>query len=246
MNNRSDTKPRWMWSSALVWTVIGCIVAVSAISAVRWLRNTNDIRSRKARMALTLLALQNFYDSNGKLPDTTTTNDKGEPLYSWRFALVSFLDAAPPGADFVKSKSWMAPEHLAWRTYSQSCLSAPGDTHTVISTIVGEGSTFSIQTDNQSESRGWRLLLLECERISNHWMAPWDVAISDIMACRGHTVGECVGSAGGVVVIGFANRNVLVLKDSCPVECLFPFLPNGESNPTDIDKLSEYSVVVEG
>ena len=73
-----------------------------------------------ASMDGVFMALLNYEAVNGHLPATICCDNRGRPLFSWRFALIPFLESACGDARF--DMAWDDPANIPWSQTAHSYL----------------------------------------------------------------------------------------------------------------------------
>jgi len=75
--------------------------------AVREMQFNDSANLQQLSMALTT-----YHQLHGRLPSAVIYNDQGEPLYSWRVALLPFLEEQPLYNAFHRDEPWDSPSNL--------------------------------------------------------------------------------------------------------------------------------------
>jgi hypothetical protein len=92
------------------------------------------------------LAFQRYVESFGKLPAQTIRDKHGNPLYSWRVALLPFLEELSVSRKFKRDEAWDSPDNLALLEPTPHCYGTyrpadpPGTTRYQV--FVGPGTAF--------------------------------------------------------------------------------------------------------
>lgn len=88
------------------------------------------------------LALHNYHDSYGGLPDPAIRDAQGKPLLSWRVSLLPFLEHAELYGQFRRDEPWDSEHNLELAKQMPDVFRHPSSTaevgHTVYQAVVGE------------------------------------------------------------------------------------------------------------
>src|SRR4051812_42570179 len=99
---------RSRWISRVKWLVLGvlcltCCVLLPCSQKVRrdegWARSAASMRSIG-------VALQSYHEVYGELPPAVVRDKNGQPLYSWRVALLPFLEEHNIYQEFKLDEPW--------------------------------------------------------------------------------------------------------------------------------------------
>ncbi len=159
-----------------------------------------------------MLGFHNYHSATGSLPPAAITDAGGQPLLSWRVALLPYLEQQALYAKFHLDEAWDSEhnfplsQQLPTVYEDPSAVLPPG--YTVMQAVVSESSglklnqsvAFSEFTDGLSHS----LLVIESKRdAAVPWSKPDDILIdpSEPLAVMGnsHPGGFHVGMADGAV-----------------------------------------------
>jgi len=93
------------------------------------------------------LAMQNYNEVYGHLPPNTATDKNGRPLYSWRVALLPFLEEDSLYKEFHLDEPWDSPHNKRFLEKTPRCFApfqARGDPKgmTRFQVLVGPGTAF--------------------------------------------------------------------------------------------------------
>ncbi len=94
-----------------------------------------------------VIALHNYQEYYGTLPPAVVCNDKGEPLYSWRVALLPFVEEERLYRQFNLDEPWDSPHNAALlprmpRLYAPVRHPPGAPNHTCCQVFVGGGAAF--------------------------------------------------------------------------------------------------------
>jgi hypothetical protein len=204
---------------------------------------------RQDRMKVLLVSnfIANWNDANARLPPAQIRNAKGEPLYSWRFALLTMVIPAFSGyygQVTAPDEPWNAaanerfthppfPEEMAG-PHDLIDPTRPG-CRARFAAITGPGTAFDdneptgLESPNTSKSvrivAGQIILFVEVRNCPKHYMEPGgdlDVRTMD------HTVGKGTGNDPSGVYpdgfwVGFADGEAWYLSHDTPFDTLSHF-----------------------
>jgi hypothetical protein len=94
------------------------------------------------------LAMHNYHDTHGRLPPAAVCGKDGKPLYSWRVALLPFIEEQALYAEFKLDEPWDSPHNLAlldrmprvYGPYKRRSDDRPG--YSYYRVFVGKGTAF--------------------------------------------------------------------------------------------------------
>ena len=94
------------------------------------------------------LALHNYHAAYGRFPPAVLCDRAGKPLYSWRVAILPFLDEAELSAKFHYAEPWDSPHNWGLLERMPKVFAAPGLstyralTETPYQALIGPGMAF--------------------------------------------------------------------------------------------------------
>jgi hypothetical protein len=127
-------------------TVLACCVFfMSAVEKVR-----EDAERADDSQFAVCTALFSYHDAHGRLPPAVIRGPNGKPLYSWRVAILSYVDAGPLYNEFHLDEPWDSPHNITLLPKMPPCYAGPGRRragtippfHTIIHVFVGKGTPF--------------------------------------------------------------------------------------------------------
>lgn len=203
------TRARWMWIAAIVLALIiaaGSYVVVGGLSAYRAAHDNDCV----GHMANVLNALQQYYDVHGKLPDAVAKSPAGQ-LYSWRVALLPYLDLPELYNQYRFDEPWDGPHNKTLPMPEMYCCTrreVDGKTSFVV--VRGEGTLFpvgreAVRLDQIADRLSETVVVLEGTTFTVPWMEPRDLPLADALdiierargssRMRAHDLGVIVGCA---------------------------------------------------
>lgn len=112
----------------------------AAREAARRMSSSNNLKQ-------IALAMHNYDEAYRHLPDAAIRNAEGEPLLSWRVAILPFIEEQELYERFRKDEPWDSPHNIALLEEMPDVFASPGmplmPGHTVYHAAVGEGMAFS-------------------------------------------------------------------------------------------------------
>jgi prepilin-type processing-associated H-X9-DG protein len=188
------------------------------------------------------LAMHNYHDVYGSLPPAVITDEDGQPMRSWRVAVLPFLESAPTYDQYDSNEPWDGPNNRALedaRTSVYVCPSdiptGPFDTSYVM--IVGKGTLggapneavrFQDVTDGLSNT----ILAIEVAESGIHWMEPRDMTVDEAVAyiTDPWASGGRHAHPGGVNVL-LGDGSVSFLSESTDPQTLRLLLTRDDGQP---------------
>ena len=253
---------RKRWSRRLL---IAIAVALPMLGVTLWsIKTARDTASREAtrqQFAAVAMSLLNYSDMRGHLPYSVRRESaeqsiqngpatgKGRPLYSWRVALVAFLEAwrgswddaqpwdHPANKELIELSNFYVYDVSKWQVGSQPFPS------TIIFAITGPGTAFGDGGERPSTLKDIPpscILAVETRASAIPWPAPGDFDIRTMPETINAPEGKGISSrhAGGFHVV-FADGQVWFLSDKVPFETLKKFFTVVDANKYDREKLLE-------
>jgi hypothetical protein len=93
--------------------------------------------------------MHNYADTHGQLPPAVVYGYDGQPLYSWRVAILPFIEQDALYREFHLDEPWDSPHNIALLPRMPGTYAAPGSKkaklppyHTVCHVFVGKGAPF--------------------------------------------------------------------------------------------------------
>jgi hypothetical protein len=179
-----NTRTRWpLYLIAAVCLAIclaGCLFALPGVQKVRngegWVRSAVSLRYIG-------VAVENYHETFGHLPPAVVTTKEGRPLYSWRVALLPFLEEDHLYRRFKLDEPWDSPHNKPLVARTPRCYvpalggdDPPGLTRYQV--FVGPGTAFErpgLTWDDFPDGRAGTILVVEAgEPVP--WAKPVDLA----------------------------------------------------------------------
>ena len=128
------------------------------------------------------IALHAYHDTNGVFPPATITDAEGRPLYSWRVALLPYIEESTLFNQWQKNEPWDGPNNRLLWSRTPKCYQLPGKpgdgTQTYYQGFTGTGTAFGnpqgIRTTDVLDGLSNTIFVVEA---SNPvvWCAPQDI-----------------------------------------------------------------------
>jgi hypothetical protein len=230
------------WFAVLVGILAA--LSVGAVYAIRSARQEAMHRQLANNMKQTGLGILTFNELNGHLPRAVHKDKSGQPLSSWRFRVLPFLEAIMMDVDY--DARWDDDSNEFNRHFINSEMfvyccpwakKSSGKLNTNIVAITGPGTAFNDDRDVRLEDLPPDLaLLIEIADSGTHWMAPGDLDIRNVPASITQ------GILGGGVHVFFADGSVWFFRPDTPLEELKKFFTIEGATQYDREKvLGPYS-----
>jgi hypothetical protein len=135
------------------WWLV-CVLVVAGLFCIAWLQPCvvrvpeGGARSQALnRVKCITLALHAYHDVHGQLPPAVVRDKDGRPLYSWRVAILPYIEEYPLYQKFKLDEPWDSPHNQAlvaeiprWYSHSGLTRDPPGTTRFQV--FVGTGTAF--------------------------------------------------------------------------------------------------------
>ena len=188
------------------------------------------------------IAMHNYHDTYKCFPAAVLTDEDGQPMRSWRVAILPYVEQTPLYDQYDFSEPWDGPNNRALYGVSLSAYRCPSDdgptpTDTSYVMIVGEGTIggtpnelarISDVTDGTSNT----ILAIEVAGSGIHWMEPRDVTVDEAIAYITDPAasGQRHPHPGGVNVL-FSDGSVQFLSETVDPQVLRLLLTRDDGQP---------------
>jgi prepilin-type processing-associated H-X9-DG protein len=135
------------------------------------------------------LAMHNYHDTYRCFPPAVITDEDGQPMRSWRVAILPFIEQMPLYEQYDFSEPWDGPHNRALHGTSVATYRCPSDAEsTAVETsyvmIVGEGTLGGnpnemVRLANVTDGSSNTILAIEVAASGIHWMEPRDVTVEE-------------------------------------------------------------------
>jgi prepilin-type processing-associated H-X9-DG protein len=138
------------------------------------------------------LAVLNYHDTYKCFPAAVLTDEDGQPMRSWRVAILPYVEQTPLFDEYDFSEPWDGPNNRALHNVSiptYGCPSDPAstspDTNYVM--IVGEGTlggtpNETVRMSDVTDGLSNTILAIEVPASGIHWMEPRDMTVDEAVA----------------------------------------------------------------
>lgn len=182
----------WIAVIAITGIVFGALVYILG----NYKRAIDEYHECRAHLSDIGNAFNKYFAKHHTLPPAYTANANGQPLLSWRVALLPFtysLDRRP-ASQFKLDEPWNSKHNLSLESsYAQlyHCPNDPApDTQTSYVVVIGPTTAFpgktGVAVPGDKTDRPNMILAVETVQSGIHWMEPRDMAFKD--AIRGVNV----------------------------------------------------------
>ncbi|MFH1923964.1 MAG: DUF1559 domain-containing protein [Planctomycetota bacterium] len=192
------------------------------------------------------IAMHNYHDTYRCLPPAVITDEDGQPMRSWRVAILPFIEQAPLYDQYDFSEPWDGPNNRALEgafpdTYRCPSDTASGPLDAGYVMIVGEGTLggepnelvkFADVKDGTSNT----ILAIEVAGSGIHWMEPRDLTVEEAVTfiTNPGATGLLHVHPGGVNVL-MADGSVRFLPESTDPETVRLLLLRDDGQPIPVD-----------
>lgn len=220
---------------------LGMLLLVVAICA----HFVNQIRVRVVRqpelvmMRSILNALYNYDSRFRKLPPAAHLASSGNPTCSWRVLVVPYYaaDFTAYGFNVDIEKHWNEPPNDRLAKEWGRLFSFGDAQHTNLFAVTGPDTGFdSMKPHGLVELPEDLVLLAEVANSGVHWMEPGDFDVQNMPSSINGS-GKCISSSDRHILVGFADGQVWLLRDSVPFETLSKFFTITGAKSADRDDL---------
>jgi len=168
------------------------------------------------------ITLQNWCDTYRCLPAAVHTDDNGQPLSSWRFRIMPFVEAVMIDVDY--EVAWDAPinreiTETAGHVFCRSFHHENPDSHqAAVMAVTGPGTAFDPGREHNLKDLPQDLILVvEVADSGIHWMEPGDLRVEDVDDSL------LAGPDGDGFCVLFVDGVVRFISRDTPFEDLRPF-----------------------
>jgi hypothetical protein len=137
------------------------------------------------------LALLGYYDKHAKFPPAMAKNEAGEPLLSWRVAILPYLDETVLFNKFNQDEPWNGPDNQRLIAFEPRVFispkatgQAPGETN--ILGIVGPDTVLTADGGNNlkdvTDGTSNTIVAVELAGAGITWSEPRDVSVDEFIA----------------------------------------------------------------
>ncbi|MHB8900193.1 MAG: DUF1559 domain-containing protein [Thermoguttaceae bacterium] len=188
------------------------------------------------------LALHNYHSVYGCLPPAVITDENGTPRYSWRVALLPFLEQQPLFESYDANLAWDDPDNEfvgatsvpAYRCPSDG-QSLPNETNYVMISgkdALGGAPNESVKFEDVTDGLSNTILVVEIVDSGIGWSEPRDLTVEDLTMALNDLVGSSPSSRhpGGLNVL-MGDGSVRFISDSIDPTTLENLLRFDDGNP---------------
>jgi hypothetical protein len=163
-------------SISLAIVLFFCLMGVTFVREQRQLTRNSQCRGKLAKIGL---ALQINQSETGSLPPLITSDDRGNPLMSWRVRLLPYFNERQVYSELDLSEPWNSPKNVAVDGPALSRVvrwfRSPND----FAASSNETSFVAIDIP-ENTNHGRRLVIAVVHNTGIHWMEPRDLSRPEI------------------------------------------------------------------
>jgi hypothetical protein len=189
-------RPRLLRAAAAILGLAALIcLLVPAVNAARETARCSQCKNNLKQIGL---ALRNYWDTWGSFPPTSTYDESGRPMHSWRLLIKPYLDSSATYDSCNLNEPWNGASNrrlLAHREYIYQCPAdptawAPDCTTTSYLAVVGRRAAWRWNRPETPEEGDLHrqsadtFLVVEMADSAVQWPEPKDVRFNDIPALR--------------------------------------------------------------
>ena len=225
--------------TAVAVLVCGGILAALLIPAVSAAREAARRSQCVNNLKQVGLALHNYHDTHKCLPAAVITDENGQPMRSWRIAVLPYTEKTTLYGQYDFSEPWDGPNNQALHSARSPIYLCPSDSptgpfDTSYVMIVGEGTLggvpneavcFSDITDGMSNT----ILAIEVAASGINWLDPRDMTVEEAVTYITNPAasGSRHAHPGGGNVL-FADGSVRFLPDTIDPQTLRALLARND------------------
>ena len=217
-----------------LFVVCGGILAALLIPAVQAARESARRVQCSSNLKQIGLALHNYHATHNCFPPAVITDENGRPRYSWRVAILPYLEQPALFDQYDRNEAWDGPNNSALAntvvpTFRCPSDGEPGQCTTSYVMITGEGTmggepNEAVDMSDVRDGMSNTILVVEVAGSGIHWMEPRDLTIDEVLGGINNPSGTGIRSnhPGGAMVL-LADACVQFLDESATAEQLKAF-----------------------
>jgi prepilin-type processing-associated H-X9-DG protein len=219
----------------------GILVALllPAIGAAREAARRSHCTSNLTQIGL---AMHNYHDAYKCLPPAVITDEDGQPMRSWRVALLPFMESTPTYDQYDFDEPWDGPNNRALEDARTSVFVCPSDIRTgpfdtSYVMIVGKGTlggapNEAVRFQDVADGLSNTILAIEVAESGIHWMEPRDMTVEEAVTyiTDPGASGGRHAHPGGVNAL-FADCSVRFVSESTDPQTLRLLLTRDDGQP---------------
>ena len=205
----------------LVTLVCGGVLVALLLPAVQMARVTAQQASDANQLRQSALSLVTYEVTHEKLPAASDLDANGQPMHSWRDAVLPYLEQQALFDRYDSSQPWNSPANRQLLSMMPPVYRSPRGTSSVGSTdtsyvaVTGPGTAFPpgrgpLSIAEISDGPANTILVIEWPESDIPWMEPKDVDIEDVMEAFADPDGPIARQRG--VNAAFADGTVRQIR----------------------------------
>jgi prepilin-type processing-associated H-X9-DG protein len=233
--------PKPASKTSILFVVLAVAVAVALLLPALY---TPHIVARRAACQYNLkqigLALFNYEQVNRCFPPSVFTDDRGQPMMSWRVAILPYLEQQPLYEQYDLKQAWDSPRNRALGKVSLVCFQCPSDpdatanpTETNYVRIVGKDTAGgtpneAVKISDITDGTSKTIMAVEVSGLHINWEEPRDVAVEEFMEMVAK--GRASHHSGGFNAL-MADGSVRFIKNTIAPKTLRSLLLRNDGQP---------------
>lgn len=213
----------------------GCVTGIVLLVVLPSMERQKRFKSAN-NLKQIVLALHNYHDVYKRLPPAVVRDATGKPLYSWRVAILPFLEQQNLHNQFDKSQAWDSPANIAISNMALEVFRSPGDGSCAANgtnyfvvlasgknfneqTFLGDGkrqNSFAAITDGTSNT----IAVLELKGIAGSGAAPNDPEFDKLDLVIGNQSGQLHPVQATGLQVAMADGSISFLPSTTDAETL--------------------------
>ena len=191
------------------------------------------------------LGIHSYHDVYKCFPAAVLTDEDGQPMRSWRVAILPFIEQQPLFEEYDFSEPWDGPSNQALHGVSLPAYRCPSDAgpdsvETSYVMIVGErtiGGTpdETVRIADVRDGTSNTIVAIEVAASGIHWMEPRDMTVDEAVdyITNWRASGQRLPHPGGINVV-FCDGSTHFISDSIDPQTLRAMMTRDEGQPVSV------------
>lgn len=235
-----DPPPTGPWRfrlrTLMIFTAVIAIALWGITSGSHWSRQAGIANQITNGLHVLGLSINNYAYSRGTLPPPHRADEQGNPLSSWRFQILPYIEKS--GYPHDLKAAWDSPQNARLAAAPINLMSWPeAGLTTNIFAVTGSGTAFDpARAVRLQDLPSYLVVLMEVADSKTHWMQPGDYDVTKLLAATGRLGDTVKGVLKDRVHVLFADGEVWALSPDMPIDALKPFLTITAAKAADREK----------